>query len=207
MQLGMEQVLTATAQRAMADGRTGTTTEPAPFRRRPAPIGCVQCISGPTCSRTSRTVLHPHTLSSFHLISVSEARIQLRLVIKFYASRSYAVFESSELRHEDEPLSRLISAFFMETKVPAIHDGDRAQVRLMADTAILEGRVEGVSRGIAQADVDAVGRLANVNPNFTWVRLAQRVPVCIALEKVPSDLRLGAGLTATLMIAPRETNK
>ncbi len=100
-----------------------------------------------------------------------------------------------------------VSAFFMETKLPAIHEGDRAQVQLMAGNTILEGRVEGVSRGIAQADVDAVGRLANVNPNFTWVRLAQRVPVRIALEKVPSDVRLVAGLTATVMIAPREANK
>jgi RND family efflux transporter MFP subunit len=100
-----------------------------------------------------------------------------------------------------------VSAFFMETKLPAIHEGDRAQIQLMAGNTILEGRVEGVSRGIAQADVDAVGRLANVNPNFTWVRLAQRVPVRIALEKVPSDVRLVAGLTATVMIAPREANK
>jgi RND family efflux transporter MFP subunit len=100
-----------------------------------------------------------------------------------------------------------VSAFFMETKLPAIHEGDRAQVQLMAGNTILEGRVEGVSRGIAQADVDAVGRLANVNPNFTWVRLAQRVPVRITLEKVPSDVRLVAGLTATVMIAPREANK
>lgn len=100
-----------------------------------------------------------------------------------------------------------VSAFFMETKLPAIHEGDRAQVQLMAGNAILEGRVEGVTRGIAEVDVDPVGRLANVNPNFTWVRLAQRVPVRIALEKIPSDVRLVAGLTATVTIAPREADK
>jgi hypothetical protein len=72
VQLRTEQVLMVMAQRATADGRTGTTTELALIRRRPAPTGCAQCISALTYSRTGRTVLHPHTLSSFPLISVSE---------------------------------------------------------------------------------------------------------------------------------------
>lgn len=95
-----------------------------------------------------------------------------------------------------------VSAYFMETKLPAVRDGDRAQVQLMAGDVILEGRVEGVSRGIAEAGVDAVGLLADINPNFTWVRLAQRVPVHIALGKIPPGVRLVAGLTATVTITP-----
>ncbi|MFZ5784420.1 MAG: efflux RND transporter periplasmic adaptor subunit [Pseudomonadota bacterium] len=93
-----------------------------------------------------------------------------------------------------------VDAFFMETKLPRIHAGDRAQIQLMAGDVVFDGTVQGVSRGIAELDVDAVGQLANINPNFTWVRLAQRVPVRIALGKVPPDVRLVAGLTATVTI-------
>jgi RND family efflux transporter MFP subunit len=95
-----------------------------------------------------------------------------------------------------------VYAYFMETKLPAVRDGDLAQVELMAGDVVLEGRVQGVSRGIAETGVDAVGLLANINPNFTWVRLAQRVPVRIALVKVPPDVRLIAGLTATVTMMP-----
>jgi RND family efflux transporter MFP subunit len=95
-----------------------------------------------------------------------------------------------------------VYAYFMETKLPAVRDGDLAQVQLMAGNVVLEGRVQGVSRGIAETGVDTVGLLANINPNFTWVRLAQRVPVRIALGKLPPDVRLIAGLTATVTIMP-----
>lgn len=95
-----------------------------------------------------------------------------------------------------------VYAYFMETKLPAVRDGDLAQVQLMAGNVVLEGRVQGVSRGIAETGVDTVGLLANINPNFTWVRLAQRVPVRIALGKIPPDVRLTAGLTATVTIMP-----
>jgi RND family efflux transporter MFP subunit len=95
-----------------------------------------------------------------------------------------------------------VYAYFMETKLPAVRDGDRAEVQLMAGNVVLEGRVQGVSRGIAETGVDTVGLLANINPNFTWVRLAQRVPVRIALGKIPPDVRLTAGLTATVTIMP-----
>ena len=93
-----------------------------------------------------------------------------------------------------------VYAYFMETKLPAVPIGARAQVELMAGNVIIEGRVQGVSRGIYESGVDKVGPLADINPNFTWVRLAQRVPVRIALEKVPADVRLIAGLTATVTI-------
>lgn len=95
-----------------------------------------------------------------------------------------------------------VYAYFMETKLPAVRDGDLAQVQLMAGNVVIEGRVQGVSRGIAEAGVDRVGLLADINPNFTWVRLAQRVPVRIALGKIPPDVRLIAGLTATVTMTP-----
>lgn len=93
-----------------------------------------------------------------------------------------------------------VYAYFMETKLPQVLDGARAQVELMAGNVLIEGRVQGISRGIYESGVDNVGPLADINPNFTWVRLAQRVPVRIALEKVPPDVRLIAGLTATVTV-------
>ena len=49
--------------------------------------------------------------------------------------------------------------------------------------------------------------LANVNPIFTWVRLAQRIPVRIKFDAVPADVRLVAGLTATVAIDPRPKDR
>jgi hypothetical protein len=44
--------------------------------------------------------------------------------------------------------------------------------------------------------------LASVNPIFTWVRLAQRVPVRIHVDHVPDGVRLVAGMTASVQIDP-----
>jgi hypothetical protein len=65
----------------------------------------------------------------------------------------------------------------------------------------LTGHVGGVARGINIPNVqpDAAG-LATVNPIFTWVRLAQRVPVRIRVDQVPDGVRLVAGMTATVQI-------
>ena len=97
-----------------------------------------------------------------------------------------------------------VDAYFEETNLADIHDGDPVTLRLLAYRRILRGHVEGISRGIevANAQSDPAG-LANINPIFTWVRLAQRVPVRIHLDKVPDGVRLVAGLTATVQIDRR----
>jgi multidrug resistance efflux pump len=73
----------------------------------------------------------------------------------------------------------------------------------MGYSDVITGHVAGVARGIdiANASADEAG-LAKVNPIFTWVRLAQRVPVRIALDHVPESVRLVAGMTATVQIDP-----
>jgi len=97
-----------------------------------------------------------------------------------------------------------IDGYFEETELHAIHDGDHARARLMGWRGIIEGHVAGVARGIvvANAASDASG-LASVNPIFTWVRLAQRVPVPIAIDHVPDGVRLIAGQTASVEIDGR----
>jgi RND family efflux transporter MFP subunit len=94
-----------------------------------------------------------------------------------------------------------VYAYFMETKLPAIHDGDDAEVRLVAGGAVLTGVVEGLSRAIADPNASG-GLLATVNPVFDWIRLAQRIPVRIHLQSVPAGVRLVAGLSCTVVIKP-----
>ena len=91
--------------------------------------------------------------------------------------------------------------YFEETKLPAIQLGDKAVVHLMGVDADLHGTVESVAAGIEDRERGASGNaLANINPTFSWVRLAQRIPVRVRLEDVPPDVRLIAGRTATVSI-------
>ena len=96
-----------------------------------------------------------------------------------------------------------VDAYFEETALSRIHDGDAATIKLMGYSSLLRGRVQGLSRGInvPNATPDASG-LASVNPIFTFVRLAQRVPVRIHIDEVPEGVKLVAGLTATVEIEP-----
>ena len=94
-----------------------------------------------------------------------------------------------------------VYGYFMETKVPQIRVGAPAKVELMAGNVVLDGVVEGMARAIANPD-DAAGLLARVDPQFSWIRLAQRLPVRIKLETLPPDVRLAAGMSATVVIKP-----
>lgn len=96
-----------------------------------------------------------------------------------------------------------VDGYFEETLLGGIRVGDAAQVSLMAYPEPLPGHVVGIGRGIAVANAQPDGSgLATVNPVFTWVRLAQRVPVRVVLDAVPPSLVLVAGLTATVSILP-----
>jgi multidrug resistance efflux pump len=97
-----------------------------------------------------------------------------------------------------------VDGYFEETSLARIHEGDPATVKLMGYSQLVRGHVGGVARGIniPNAQPDQAG-LASVNPIFTWVRLAQRVPVRIAIDQVPNGVRLVAGLTATVQIDPQ----
>ena len=96
-----------------------------------------------------------------------------------------------------------VDAYFEETALSRIQEGDAATIKLMGYSPLLRGRVQGLSRGInvSNAQPDAAG-LASVNPIFTFVRLAQRVPVRIHIDEVPNGVELIAGLTATVQIEP-----
>jgi RND family efflux transporter MFP subunit len=94
-----------------------------------------------------------------------------------------------------------VDGYFEETKLPRIRIGDPARVQLMGEDRWLAGRVDSIAGGIADRDRSSSDSLlADVNPTFNWVRLAQRVPVRIMLDKTPDDVRLIPGRTATVRI-------
>jgi multidrug resistance efflux pump len=94
-----------------------------------------------------------------------------------------------------------VDAYFEETQLASIREGDPAKIKLMGYSDIVQGTVAGTARGInvSNARADEQG-LATVNPIFTWVRLAQRVPVRIKIDHVPDGVRLVAGMTATVQV-------
>ena len=95
-----------------------------------------------------------------------------------------------------------VQAFFRETFVGSFQNGDRAVVTLMSypDTP-LEARVDSIGWGIAQQNGSTGSeQLPAVKPTFEWIRLAQRIPVMVRIEKVPDSVKLRAGTTASVVV-------
>ena len=84
--------------------------------------------------------------------------------------------------------------------------GDAAEVELMGFDQKLAGHVESITRGISapNATVSTQG-LPSVEAVYTWVRLAQRIPVRVKIDSVPADVTLAAGMTATVIVQPSVT--
>ena len=100
-----------------------------------------------------------------------------------------------------------VDGYFEETSLGPIHVGDPAEVKLMGYSQIVHGHVQSIARAINVANAEPNGQgVATVNPIFTWVRLAQRVPVRIHIDAVPTEIVLVAGMTATVQIDPRSNH-
>lgn len=95
-----------------------------------------------------------------------------------------------------------IVGYFEETKLDKIYVGAPATIQMMGGSEKLKGHVQGIASGIEDRErTTTSGLLANVNPTFSWVRLAQRVPVKIILDEMPKNqLAFVAGRTATIHI-------
>jgi len=100
-----------------------------------------------------------------------------------------------------------IAGYFEETKLPYIHVGDSADIQLMGVGPAVLGHVESFSTGIADnnSGTEAPG-LPSVNPVFTWVRLAQRIPVRLRIDHIPDGVRIAAGQTCTITIGSPSKN-
>ena len=94
-----------------------------------------------------------------------------------------------------------IDGYFEETKMARVCIGDRVEAKLMGYSQPILGHVTTVTRGIGVSDAAAGAQgLPNVDPVYTWVTLAQRVPVRIAIDSVPPGVPLVSGMTATVTI-------
>lgn len=96
-----------------------------------------------------------------------------------------------------------VVGYFEETKLRHIHVGNRAHIALMGFEPVLTGHVESIGHGIGDSNDETGGLgLPDVNPTFNWVRLAQRVPVRIHIDKLPAGVELVAGLSASVSVEP-----
>jgi multidrug resistance efflux pump len=97
-----------------------------------------------------------------------------------------------------------VDGYFTETAIGSIRVGDPVKIKLMGYSELVRGHVDSIARGINVPNAEAGPRgLAQVNPIFTWVRLAQRIPVRIHIDHVPEGVTLAAGMTATVEIVKR----
>ncbi len=114
-----------------------------------------------------------------------------------FASAGHAVVSVVDLH------SFHVDGYFEETKLSGIHIGEAVDIKVMGEPGILRGHVQSIVAGIVDRDrSEGANLLPNVNPAFSWVRLAQRIPVRIALDDVPGDFRMIAGRTATVSMRP-----
>ncbi len=96
-----------------------------------------------------------------------------------------------------------IEGYFEETKLGCITEGDAAVARLMGDDHDVRGHVDTIAAGIADDQRSSTHNLLPaVAPTYTWVRLAQRIPVRIPIDDAPPDTRLIVGRTANVTITP-----
>ena len=157
---------------------------------------------------TTAEATYQSALANLEQARINYKRTQVRSPVNGYVTNlsaqlgNYADVGSLQLSLVNSN-SYWVDAYFEETALSRIHEGDAATIKLMGYTPLLRGRVQGLARGIdvPNAAPDASG-LASVNPIFTFVRLAQRVPVRIHIDEVPEGVNLVAGMTATVQIEP-----
>ena len=94
-----------------------------------------------------------------------------------------------------------VEGYFEETKLSQLRIGQKVEVALMGESQPIYGHITTIAGAIEDRERGpSASLLPNVNPTFSWVRLAQRIPVRIALDQPPADLRLIAGRTATVTV-------
>lgn len=94
-----------------------------------------------------------------------------------------------------------IDAYFEETKLARIHVGDPVEAKLLGYDTPIKGTVESITGGISASNAaSSTQGLPNVDPIFTWVRLAQRIPVRIKIDQVPPGVPLVAGMTCSVSV-------
>ncbi|MEH2545674.1 multidrug resistance efflux pump [Bradyrhizobium sp. AZCC 2262] len=101
-----------------------------------------------------------------------------------------------------------IDGYFEETNLALIRVGDPAQIKLIGYSEIIRGHVDSIARAINVSNAQPNNQgIATVNPIFTWVRLAQRIPVRIHIDKVAPGVTLSAGMPPPLKLITRSVHR
>ncbi|MBK1873597.1 MULTISPECIES: efflux RND transporter periplasmic adaptor subunit [Marinobacter] len=94
-----------------------------------------------------------------------------------------------------------VTGYFEETKLQQVHVGQKARITLLSGGEKLSGEVVSITRGIADSNTTSDSlMLPKVQAAFNWVRLAQRIPVDIALDPFPDNLNISAGMTVSIYL-------
>lgn len=152
-------------------------------------------------------------LANFEKANVNLQRTEVRSTVNGYVTNlllrigDYANTGSANISVIDSD-SFWVTGYFEETKMGSFQIGDPARVELMGYRQAIQGHVESITRGIStqNATVSTQG-LPSVQAVYTWVRLAQRIPVRIKIDTVPAPITLAAGMTATVIVSPREVGE
>lgn len=200
----------AEAQLAAVNAALLQKTEDARRRR-----GMESIVPAEEIQRANQTMAIAQAEMRSALVAVDKAKLDmehtvLRAPVDGYITRlrlnkgDYAVTGQPNVALVDANSFRIIG-YFEETKLHGIQPGASAQIRLMGFDDEIPGRVVSIGRGIADANqqADAQG-LPSVAPSFSWVRLAQRIPVRIEFEQLPRNIILAAGMTGSIEVtAPK----
>ena len=90
------------------------------------------------------------------------------------------------------PLQLWVTANFKETQLALMRPGQHVSLTVDAcGSADVEGHIDSIQRGAGQA----FGILPPENATGNYVKVVQRVPVKIVLDKVPQDCTLGPGMS------------
>jgi multidrug resistance efflux pump len=148
-----------------------------------------------------RQALSDHALAELNLersevkapVSGTVTNVDLRPGAYVSAGKGiFALIDSDTVR---------VEGYFEETKLAGLAVGDAVRVTLMGVPGVLRGHVQSVAAGVADRERSAsADMLANVNPTFSWVRLAQRVPVRVAIDAPPDGFAAMVGRTATVTV-------
>jgi len=148
-------------------------------------------------------------LASLERAKLNLGRVEVRSPVNGYVTNlllrqgDYANTGATNIAVIDSD-SFWVSGYFEETKMGGIAVGDPVRIELMGYSTPLTGHVDSITRGISTANATASTQgLPSVQAVYTWVRLAQRIPVRVAIDHVPQDVTLAAGMTATVIVEPR----
>jgi RND family efflux transporter MFP subunit len=201
--------LAVQAASALTEQRRIEAATAAANAARRAPLGAI--VSGEERTNSSRAALAANASYQAALADLNLARYRLRKTVVRSSVNGYVT--NLELRPGDyatmgkpaitvtDEDSFWVAAYLEETKLPAIRVGDPATIELMGVGPHLHGHIESIERGIADENAQANGLgFPVVNPIFTWVRLAQRIPVRVHIDTMPRGVILVAGQTCTVLL-------